>query len=147
MLRIAAQLPALLRQLAAELTDPAVTYLLGGHYYDRTNHARVRHFPAVFALRRGVVENVEVGPDFVAFDTEFTRYPEVGEPGHPGPWADRFRATVPFAQLYRLCRKVLAPGEQESSTVGYGPDTVLYYNALLHQQYPSPATLNQPYPA
>ncbi len=74
-----AQLPALLRQVAADLADPAITYLLGGHYYDRTNHPRYRHFPAVFALRQGEVSNFEVRPDFVAFDTEFVRYPERGE--------------------------------------------------------------------
>ncbi|MFD1874951.1 hypothetical protein [Hymenobacter bucti] len=50
-----AQLPALLQQLVADLADPAITYLLKGHYYDRTNHPRYRHFPAVFALRRGEV--------------------------------------------------------------------------------------------
>lgn len=42
-----AQLPALLQQLVADLADPTVTYLLGGHYYDRTNHPRYRHFPTV----------------------------------------------------------------------------------------------------
>ena len=33
-----AQLPALLQQLVADLADPAIAYLLGGHCYDRTNH-------------------------------------------------------------------------------------------------------------
>jgi len=141
------QLPVLLRQLVADLDDPAVTYLLGGHYYDRTNHLRYRHFPAVFALRQGEVDNVEVGPDFVAFDTEFVRYPERGERHYPGPWADRFRATVPFAQLYQLCRKQLTPAEQTAEEVGYGPDTIIYYNAAVYQRYPSPADINQPYAA
>lgn len=80
-----AHLPALLQQLVADLADPAVTYLLGGHYYERTNHPRYRHFPAVFALRQGEVANVEVGADFVAFDTKFIRYPERGEPQYPDP--------------------------------------------------------------
>lgn len=112
-----ASLPALLRQLVADLTDPAITYLLGGHYYDRTNHPRYRHFPAVFALRQGEVANLEIGPDFFAFDTELKRYPERGEQNHPGPHLDRFRAVVPFAQLYQLCRKVLTPAEQSAETV------------------------------
>ncbi|MDO7877747.1 hypothetical protein Q5H93_23625 [Hymenobacter sp. ASUV-10] len=106
-----AALPGLLRQLVADLTDPAVSYLLGAHFYERTNHPRARHFPAVFALRQGEVSHVEVGPDYIAFDTDFVRYPEQGEPGYPGPWPDAFRATVPFAQLYQLCRLVLSPAE------------------------------------
>lgn len=142
-----AQLPALLRQLVADLADPAVTYLLGGHYYDRTNHQRYRHFPAVFALRQGEVDNVEVGPDYVAFDTELVRYPERGERHYPGPWANRFRATVPFAQLYQLCRKRLTPAEQTADEIGYGPDTIIYYNAEVHKRYPSPADINQAYAA
>jgi len=142
-----AQLPALLEQLVADLADPANTYLLGGHYYERTNHPRTRHFPAVFALRQGEVANVEVGPDFVAFDTEFIRYPERGEPHYPGPWADRFRATVPFAQLYQLCRKLLTPAEQKAEEVSYGPETILYYNATVYKKYPMPADINQAYAA
>lgn len=141
------QLPALLRQLAADLADPAVTYLLGGHFYERTNHPRTRHFPAVFALRQGEVSNVEVGPDFVAFDTELLRYPERGEPHYPGPWADHFRATVPLAQLYQLCRQVLPTAAQSASEVSYGPDTVIYYNAAMHKQHPTPADINQAYAA
>lgn len=101
-----AQLLVLFQQLVA-VAYPAITYLLGGHYYDRTNHPRRRHFPAVFALRQGEVAILEVGPNFVAFDTELVRYPERGEPHYPGPWADRFQATVPFEQLYQLCRKEL----------------------------------------
>ena len=143
----ASQLPALLRQLVTDLADPAVTYLLGGHYYDRTNHPRYRHFPAVFALRQGEVDNVEVGPDFVAFDTELVRYPERGAPHHPGPRADRFRATVPFDQLYQLCRKQLTPAEQLADEVGYGPDTIIYYNAEVYKKYPTPADINQAYAA
>ena len=139
------RLPTLLRQVAADLADPAVTYLLGGHYYDRTNHPRYRHFPAVFALRQGEVSNFEVGPDFVAFDTEFVRYPELGERAHPGSHADRFRATVPFAQIHRLCRKVLTPAEQTAEQVSYEPETVIYFNAAVYQKYPAPADINQAY--
>lgn len=142
-----AQLPELLRQLFTDLADPAITYLLGGHYYERTNHPRTRHFPAVFSLRQGEVANVEVGPDFVAFDTEFVRYPERGELHYPGPWADRFRVTVPFAQLYQLCRKVLTPSEQATDEVSYGPETILYYNEVVYQQHPTPADINQAYAA
>lgn len=112
-----AHLPALLRQLVADLADPALTYLLAGHYYERTHHPRTRHFPAVFALRQGEVANVEVGPDFVAFDTEFVRYPEEDEPHYPDPWADRFRATVPCNQVYQLCRKQLTPAEQTADAI------------------------------
>ena len=142
-----AQLPALLQQLVADLADPPIAYLLGGHCYDRTNHPRRRHFPAVFALRQGEVANVEVGPDFVAFDTELVRYPERGEPHYPGPWADRFRATVPFDQLYQLCRKELTPAEQTADEVNYGPDTIVYYNAVVHQRHPSPTDINRAYAA
>ncbi|WP_223654127.1 hypothetical protein [Hymenobacter psoromatis] len=142
-----AQLPALLQQLIADLADPTVTYLLGGHYYERTNHPRYRHFPAVFALRQGEVANVEIGSDFVAFDTELVRYPERGEPDYPGPLADHFRATVPFAQLYQLCRKQLTPVEQTAEKVDYGPDTVIYYNAEVYKRYPTPADINQAYAA
>ncbi|NML67893.1 hypothetical protein HHL22_22050 [Hymenobacter sp. RP-2-7] len=142
-----AHLPMLLQQLVADLADPAITYLLGGHYYERTNHPRSRHFPAVFALRQAEVANVEVGPDFVAFDTEFVRYPERGEPHYPGPWADRFRATVPFAQLYQLCRKVLTPAAQTAEEVDYGPETIRYYNEAVYQRYPTPAAINQAYAA
>lgn len=141
------QLPALLQQLVADLADPAVAYLLGGHYYDRTNHPRYRHFAAVFALRQGEVANVEVGPDFVAFDTELVRYPEQGEPHYPGPWVDRFRATVPFSQLYQLCRKQLTPAEQTAAEVSYGPETIIYYNAEVYKHYPTPADINQAYAA
>lgn len=140
-----AQLPVLLQQLVADLADPAVIYLLGGHYYERTNHPRSRHFPAVFTLRQDEVANVEVGPDFVAFDTEFIRYPERGELHGPGPWADRFRATVPFAKLYQLCRKVLTPVEQATDEVSYGPETIMYYNAAVYKQHPTPADINQAY--
>lgn len=131
-----AQLPMLLQQLVADLDDPAITYLLGGHYYERTNHTRSRYFPAVFALRQDEVANVEVGPDFVAFDTEFVRYPERGELHYLGPWVDRFRATVLFTQLYQLCRKVLTPAEQTAEEVDYGPDNI-----------PTPADINQAYAA
>lgn len=72
---------------------------------------------------------MEVGPDFVAFDTELIRYPERGERSHPGPWADRSWATVPFAQLYQLCRKQLTPAELSAEELTYGLDTVIYYNA------------------
>ena len=90
---------------------------------------------------------MEIGLDFVAFDTEFIRYPEPGERGYPGPQTDRFRATVPFAQLYQLCRKVLTPAEQAADPVSYGPETIIYYNAAVHRRYPTPADLNQAYAA
>lgn len=141
------QLPALLRQLVTDLADPAIAYLLGGHYYERTNHPRTRHFPAVFALRQGEVRNVEVGLNFVAFDTELLRYPERGEPRYPDSWVDHFRATVPFAQLYQLCRQVLSFAEQAAAEVSYGPDTIIYYNAAVHKDYPTPAAINQTYAA
>jgi len=136
-----AQLPALLRQLMTDLTDPGITYLLGGHCYDRTNHPRARHFPAVFSLRQGEVANVELGPDFVAFDTELVRYPEQGELHYPGPWTDQFRATIPLTQVYQLCRKVLPPTEQATDEVSYGPETIIYYNRAVQQQYPTPAAI------
>ncbi len=142
-----AQLSVLLRQLIRDLADPAITYLLGAHSYDRTNHPRYRHFPAVFALRQDEVANVEIGLDFVAFDTELDRYPEPGEPHYPGPWADRFRATVPFAQLYQLCRKVRSPADQAADEVSYGPSTIVYYNAAVYNQHPTPADSNQAYAA
>lgn len=142
-----AQLPLLLNRIAADLADPAVTYLLGGHYYDRTNHPRYRHFPAVFALRQGEVWNFEVGSDYVAFDTEFVRYPEDDEPHYPSPWTDRFRATVPFTQLYQLCRKVLTPAEQDTEEVSYGPETIVYYNAGVYKNHPTPWDINQAYAA
>lgn len=41
-----AQLPALFQQLVVDLADPTITYLLGSHCYKRTNHPRLRHFPA-----------------------------------------------------------------------------------------------------
>jgi hypothetical protein len=140
-------LPALLQQLVADLADPTVTYLLGGHYYERTNHPRTRHFPAVFVLRQGEVWNVGVGVDSVAFDTEFIRYPERGEPHYPGPWADRFRATVPFTQLYQLCRKVLTPAELTAPDFAYGPEHVRYYNHAVRQQYPLLADIQPAYAA
>lgn len=138
----AAQLSDLLRNMVADLADPTISYLLSGHYYDRTNATRYRRFPAVFALRQGEVSRVEVGVDALAFDTQFIRFPERGEPGYPGPYTDRFRATVPFAQLYQLCRKVLTAAEQQAEEVRYGPETVIYYNADVHKQSPSPADIN-----
>lgn len=104
------QLPELLRQASTELADPTVSYLLVGHYYERTNHPRRRHYPAVFAWQQGEVANVEVGPDFVAFDAQLVRYPERDEPHYPGPWTDQFRATIPLAQLYQVCRQVRPAG-------------------------------------
>lgn len=79
------QLLGLHQQLVADLADSALLICRGGHYYDRTNYLRYRHFPAVFALRQGEVGNVEVGLDFVAFDTKFVRCPERGEPHYPSP--------------------------------------------------------------
>lgn len=142
-----AALPALLHQLVVDLADPAIGYLLGAHFYERTNHPRARHFPAVFALRRGEVSNVEVGSDYLAFDTEFVRYPERGELGYPGPWTDAFRASVPFTQLYQLCRRVLPPAEQAATEVSYGAETVIYYNAAVHQNHPTLADSNHAYAA
>ena len=142
-----AQLPALLRQVAADLADPTVSYLLAGHYYDRTHHARYRHFPAVFVLRQGEVSNFEVGPDFVAFDTKLVRYPERGERGFPGPRVDSFRATVPFAQLYQLCCMVLTPAEQAAGQVHYGPEAIIYHDAAAYKNHPTPADINQAYAA
>jgi hypothetical protein len=142
-----AGLPALLRQLVADLANPAVTYLLGAHYYDRTNYPRYRHFPAVFALRQGEVSEVEIGADFLAFNTTFIRYPDRGEPGYPGPNSDHFRATVPLSQLYQLCRKMLGPTEQGADAIEYGPETVVYYNAAVHSNHPTPADINQAYAA
>lgn len=55
-----AQLPVLFQQLILDLADPAIIYLVRGHHYERTNHPRYRHFPAVFALRQGEVWNVEI---------------------------------------------------------------------------------------
>lgn len=138
---------AVLHQLALDLADPTVSYLLAGHYYERTNHPRYRHYPAVFALEAGEVENFEIGADFLAFDTELVRYPERGEPHYPGPWTDRFRATVPFAQLYKLSRKVLTPVELEAEQVNYGPENVVYYNEAIHRNYPAIAEMNQAYAA
>ena len=112
-------LPTRLRQLIADLQDPAVSYLLAAHYYD---HPRYRHFPAMFPLRQGETSNVEVGPNFVAFDTALVRYPDRGEPHYPGPWADHFRGTVPFAQLYPLCRQVLPLAGQGPGPSYYGPE-------------------------
>ncbi|AMR25446.1 hypothetical protein A0257_22400 (plasmid) [Hymenobacter psoromatis] len=140
-------LPALLRQAATDLADPAVTYVLAGHYYVRTNHPRYRHFPAVFALQQDEVSRLEVRVDFVAFDTELIRYPEDDQAPYPGPWTDRFRATVPFAQLYQLCRQVLTPAEQAAEAISYGPETIIYYSAGVHQNYPTLADMNQAYAA
>ena len=109
------QLSTLLQQLVADMADPTMAYLLAAHSYGRTNHPRTRHYPAVFGLQQEQVHNVEVGADFIAFDTQFVRYPEAGEVGHSGPWTDHFRATVLFAQLYQLCRKVLTPAERAAA--------------------------------
>ena len=140
-----ANLPELLHQLEADLSDPAVYYLLGGHYYDRDNHPQRRHYPAVFSLHHGEVANLEVGPDFVAFDAELVRYPEDDEPHAPGPWVDRFRATIPFAQLYQLLRKVVPAGEAVGEMLAFLPTEAVYYNERVHREYyPTPWTINQP---
>jgi hypothetical protein len=49
--------------------------------------------------------------------------------------------------LYQLCRKQLTPAEQTAAEIGYGPDTIIYYNADVYQRYPSPADINQAYAA
>jgi len=40
---------------------------------------------------------------------------------------------------------VLAPAEQLAAEVSYGPETVRYYNAAVHKQYPTLADINQAY--
>lgn len=122
-----------------------MSYLLVGHYYERTNHPRRRHYPAVFALHQGEVAHIEVGADFIAFDTQLVRYPERGEPHYPGPWPDHFRVTVPFAQLYQVCRQVLPAGTSAAATVAYGPETIVYHDSAAQQRYPTPADINQAY--
>lgn len=140
-----ANLPELLRQAARDLADPSVYYLLGGHYYDRDNHPRRRHYPAVFSLHHSEVANLEIGADFVAFDTEFVRYPEDDEPHAPGPWADRFRATILYEQLYQLLRKVVPSEQQVGDSLIFLPSDVVYYNERIHHEnYPTPWTINQP---
>ncbi|GAA4367693.1 hypothetical protein GCM10023185_39830 [Hymenobacter saemangeumensis] len=140
-----ANLPELLRQAKTDLDDPTVYYLLGGHYYDRDNHPRRRHYPAVFSLHHGEVTNLEIGPDFVTFDAEFVRYPEDGKPHVPGPWVDRFRATIPFEQLYQLLRKVIPSGEEVGERLTFLPTESVYYNEQIYREnYPTPWTMNQP---
>ncbi|RYU84749.1 hypothetical protein [Hymenobacter persicinus] len=140
-----ATLLELLHQVDRDLADPSVYYLLGGHYYDRDNHPRRRHYPAVFSLHHGEVANLEIGPDFVAFDTEFVRHPEDDEPHVPVPWIDRFRATIPFEQLYQLLRKVIPPGEEVDEQLSFLPTESVYYNERIHREnYPTPWTINQP---
>lgn len=81
----------------------------------------------------------------MAFDTEFVRYPEDGEPHAPGPWTDRFRATIPFEQLYQQLRKVVPAGEQVSKTLTFLPTETVYYNERIHREnYPTPWIINQP---
>ena len=140
-----ANLPELLQQVETDLHDPTVYYLLGAHYYDRDNHPRRRHYPAVFSLHHGEVANLEIGPDYVAFDTEFVRYPEDDEPHAPGPWTDRFRATIPFEQLYQLLRKVVPAGQVAGSTLTFQSTDAVYYNERIHREhYPTPWVMNQP---
>lgn len=140
-----ANLPELLCQAATELGDPTVYYLLGGHYYERDNHPQRRHYPAVFSLHHGEVANLEIGPDFVAFDTAFVRYPEDDEPQAPGPRVDRFRATIPFEQLYQLLRKVVPAGEEVGQRLTFLPGEQVYYNERIYREnYPTPWTMNQP---
>jgi len=40
---------------------------------------------------------------------------------------------------------VLTPAEQLAAEVSYGPETVSYYNAAIHKQYPALANINQAY--
>ena len=135
----------MLHRVETDLNDPTVYYMLCGHYYDRNNRSRRRHYPAVFSLHHGEVANVEIGPDFVAFDTESVRYPEDGEPHAPGPWADRFRATIPFEQLYQLLRKVIPADEEVGKQLTFLPTDSVYYNQRIHREnYPSPWTIKQP---
>lgn len=140
-----ADLPELLYQVARDLEDPTVYYLLGAHYYDRDNHPRRRHYPGTFSLHHGEVAGFEIGADFLAFDTTFVRYPEEDEPHAPGPWADRFRATIPFEQLYQLLRKVVPLGQPVGETLAFLPADAVYYNERVHREnYPTPWTINQP---
>ncbi|GAA4389413.1 hypothetical protein [Hymenobacter koreensis] len=144
-LTAATDLPELLKQVARDLNDPTVYYLLGAHYYDRDNHPRRRHYPGVFSLHHGEVANLEVGSDFLAFDTALVRYPEDDEPHAPGSWTDRFRATIPFGQLYQLLRKVVPSGQSVGETLTFLPVDAVYYNERVHREhYPSPWTMNQP---
>lgn len=145
MLSATTSLPELLRQVVIDLKDPNVYYLLGAHYYDRNNHPRRRHYPAIFSLHHGEIDTVEVGADFLAFDTALVRYPEDDEPHAPGPWTDHFRATIPFEQLYQLLRKVVPPGQPVGKTLTFLPTDAVYYNERVHREnYPSPWTMNQP---
>jgi hypothetical protein len=137
-----AQLPALLQQLVLDLANPIISYLLVGHYYDRTNHLQKRHFPAVFALQQGEVYNVEIGSGFVSFDTEIITPPKADKPLYYRP-VDSFRATVHFDQLYQLCRKLLSPTEQATEEVSYGLDTILYYNEATYKNCPTLADIKQ----
>ena len=87
---------------------------------------------------------MEVGPDFLAFDTQLVRYPEDDEPHAPGPWADHFRAVVSFAQLYRVMRKTVAT-EVAGEQLVFTPADVVYYNEQVHRDnYPTPQTMQQP---
>jgi hypothetical protein len=137
-----AQLPALLQQLVLDLANPIISYLLVGHYYDRTNHLQKRHFPAVFALQQGEVCNVEIGSSFVSFDTKIIRPPKLGKCLYYSP-IDSFRATVHFDQLYQLCRKPLSPTEQSTEEVSYDLETILYYNEDTYRNCPTLADIRQ----
>ena len=61
--------------------------------------------------------------------------------------ADHFPATVSFAQLHQLCRKVLTPAAQTAEGVSDGPETILHYNEAVYKRYPTPADINQAYAA
>jgi len=65
--------------------------------------------------------------------------------GHaPGPWVERFRATIPFEQLYQLLRKVIPPGEKVGERLTFLPTEAVYYNERIHREnYPTPWTINQ----
>ncbi|UYZ65280.1 hypothetical protein [Hymenobacter weizhouensis] len=138
-------LPELLRRVEKKLADPTVFYMLAAHYYDRDNHPRRRHYPAVFTLHQGEVANLTVGSTDLAFDTALVRFPEDGEEHAPGPWADRFRATIPFEQLYHVMRKVVPAGQPTGKQLHFSSDDSVYYNERVYRDnYPSPWTIMSP---
>ncbi|UOQ75226.1 hypothetical protein [Hymenobacter cellulosilyticus] len=91
-----------------------------------------------FSLHHSEVANLEIGPDYVAFDTEFVRYPEDDELHAPGPWTDRFRATILFDQLYQLLRKVVPAGQDVGERLTFQSTDAVYYNERIHREnYPT----------
>lgn len=95
---------------------------------------------------------MKAGPSLVAFTTNPGRPPQ-GALHAWGAWAARFgageffvllRSTGPFAQLYQLCRKALAPAEQAIPGVSYGSSSVVYDNAPVYRQYLAPSAGSHP---